>query len=79
MMDKEENCELINDFELGSTLYDTEGAGSNPLGSARLVYNIEYYTNEERKVIPDNLKTIGNTWEANENKDGDAKDEIKFQ
>lgn len=79
MKDKNDNEGLINDYELLNIQYDTEGGGMSPLGSVRLTYNFEYYTNEDRTEILDDLKTIDNDWRANSNADGDAKDQINFE
>jgi hypothetical protein len=79
MKDKNGNDGLINDYELLNIQYDTEGGGMSPLGSVRLTYNIEYYTNEDRPEILDDLKIIDNDWRANNNQDGDAKDQINFE
>ena len=79
MKDKNGNERLINDYELLNIQYDTEGGGTSPLGSVRLTYNIEYYTNEDRTEILNDLNTIGNDWRANSNADGDAKDQINFE
>tara|TARA_Y100000310_G_scaffold243676_1_gene248269 strand:- start:36012 stop:36572 length:561 start_codon:yes stop_codon:yes gene_type:complete len=79
MKDKNGNDGLINDYELLNIQYDTEGGGMSPLGSVRLTYNFEYYTNEDRTEILNDLKTIDNDWRANNNTDGDAKDQINFE
>lgn len=69
---------LINDYELASVLYDTESSGSNPDGSVRMIYNFEYYTDEERPKTLRDLKSMGTQFNANGNEDGKAKDLIEF-
>lgn len=74
-----DNEKLINEYNLVTTLYDTEGAGMNPVGSVRLIYDFEYYTDEDRlKPLPD-LKTMGTQYNVNGNTDGDAREVSTFE
>lgn len=38
--------EMLNDLDLKSILYETESNGSSPIGSVRLSYDLQYYTDE---------------------------------
>jgi hypothetical protein len=64
---------LLNDFDLTETQIDLDGSGSNPTGSARLTYNFEYYTNEDRPKILHDFKKMESTFSFNKNKDKKSK------
>lgn len=65
---------LINDYNLSSSLYDSDGDGMNPVGSVRLVYDFEYYTDENRESSLADFKKMESTYHVNDNSDGDVKE-----
>ena len=79
MKDSKGNEDLINDYDLLSALYDIEGAAQNPYGSVRMIYDFEYFTDEDRpKILPD-LKSIKTTIKVNGREENDATDIAEFE
>tara|TARA_R110000803_G_scaffold162194_1_gene225792 strand:+ start:7115 stop:7687 length:573 start_codon:yes stop_codon:yes gene_type:complete len=78
MKDDQGDPALINDYNLLSSLYDVNGDASNPIGTIRLIYQFEYYTNEERPEHLDNFEKMETTFKANDNQNMDAKDVQEF-
>lgn len=72
----EENCESIN---LKSIIVDTEGTGQSPIGSAKVTYTFEIVNEPRQDVIHDDLKTLDNNWQINDNENNDAKDRLTLQ
>jgi len=74
MKDATNTEDLINDYDLANTAYETEGNGSSPIGSVKINYNFEYYTNEDRAPVLDEFDRFETQYNANGNTDGDAKE-----
>jgi len=76
---KDPNC-LLNQLDLNSVVYDTEGEGFSPVGSVKLTYNLEYYTEEgisDDELVP--FKKMGTDWDLdNEDDEIDAQDVLKL-
>lgn len=74
-----ELADLVNDLDLKSTLYDTDSEGSSPIGSVRLNYDLEYYTDEARDdedLVP--FKRAHTDWHLEGDEEKDAEDDFKF-
>lgn len=75
-----EGLGCVNQLDLISTLYDTEGEGFSPIGSVRLTYAIEYFTEEglaDKDLVP--FKKAKTDWHLEDETDEkDAEDVIEF-
>lgn len=66
-IDLEKCTEFVN---LKTVMNDTEGDGQSPSGSSILTFAIAYVTEPRTDWILPDLKTIGTTYNINENEDG---------
>ena len=80
MESSKELIELLNELDLKSVVYDTESDGSSPIGSVRLSYDLEYFTDESRDsddLVP--FKCMNTEYDLDtEDNEIDAEDLIKL-
>ena len=69
-----ESC--VESVELTSVVYDTEGDGQSPVGSAVLNYQIDYITESRDDFTHADFNQADVTWHANDHLDDDTKDII---
>lgn len=69
-----ESC--VENIELQSVIYDTEGDGQSPVGSATLTYQVDYITEPREDGPLSDFNTAGAEWHANDHSDNDTNDEI---
>lgn len=69
-----ESC--VESIELQSVIYDTEGDGQSPVGSATLTYQIDYITEPREEGPLADFNTAGAEWHANDHIDNDTNDTI---
>lgn len=76
-IEKDNTIEVqVETIELQSVVYDTEGDGQSPVGSASLNYVVEYITEPRGESLLPEFETADVTWNANQHIDPDTKDLI---
>lgn len=78
MISDNKDGRLINEYMLQSSLYTTEGNGESPTGSVKIIYNFQYFTDEDRPRVLDTFKTMLSNFKIDDNINNDAKDVAEF-
>ena len=69
---------VVESIELTSVVYDSEGDGQSPVGSAVLNYQIDYVTEPRSELNHGAFNTADVTWHANDHTDDDTQDTISI-
>ena len=69
---------VVESIELTSVVYDSEGDGQSPVGTAVLNYQINYVTEPRPEFTHADFDTADTTWHANGHTDDTTKDTISI-
>lgn len=76
--DGEDLFALVNEYDLISVLYDTEGSGSNPVGKVQLTYLLDYNTDESPDPVHPDLARMQTKYKVNGHTDDDTNEIVEF-